>query len=1127
MTQNGVNVRASAGSTTVNGQQNSGAKGTVIGGPTNAQIGGTGTSYTWWNVNFDSGADGWVASIYLAEVAAPPSVSSVSPGSVTGSSSPITFTVNGSNFVNGAKVQVGYASNGYSFVNTSTNATFVSSTRLTVPITTTTTADTWRVRVLNPDGQTSSGYVTFTVNAPALAPSVSSVSPNSVTGSASPITFTVNGSNFVSGAKVQVGYASNGYTFVNTNTNATFVSSSQLTVPITTTTTADTWRVRVLNPDGQTSSGYVTFTVNAPVNQPGSFTLSNNAPYWDSNSPAGPAVRLNWTPSTGAANYDVYRNGSLYAANLAGTTYLNNLNLTGGQTYSYYVVAKNGAQTRPSNTIQVLMPTSPQTPAPTLTGVTVNGPSSVVPGSSTPYTATAQFSSGPTLDVTASAQWGASGGPSGTRMTGSTLVAGSGAASAATVTATYGDNKGTKTGNKNVSIGTGLSVTATHAPPQALGGDSYRVNLSATATGGTGAITFSWDTNGDGIYGDLTGAAPQWTLNSTGGTYRVGVEATDSQSRTARAIRNVLIDKPAAPQQPTALLPAYQVGGGVLRNSAGDAFQYLTDRRDVGFIAITHGLRQTNEESKEWLKAMTRGIEVELPLQQKAVPNVAFYDWGADTNPADTPVKDIGARLLGYLGRLAPSAILKLASKYGPEAIDFTVDAYYIRPIARSHGQILANYIWLESRANPARINSAKPVHLIGHSAGGFVMGECALVLKQRGFTVDLATMLDTPFPFAEHLRPGISSSSYPNPGTVERYISSAFGTFEFPSSNKIAPDPNYYRFELLDSYIYPTLAAHSAGHQWYLNETIRGRQQSGFYHSPFLHGSSAPHALAQQTKVDLRLASAAPAALVSGFTTFGSVSESNGVYTITEQSDAGVFKDIAVPSGAVKLRFKFKFSGAGDGDFLTVRFGDGPEIYAGLDLEITREDFLEAEVEIGEYAGLTDNLVFTLVSRGGPGAVVQIKDIEIIEDDDADGDGLTTAQELTAGSNPQLADTDGDGWDDAYEVNVSGTSPVFGDKDGDGTSDFAEAMAGTNPNDNASAFVTKQVTRSSDGSITIAWSGKTGKTYRVLRSTTPAFASFDVIATRIVGAEPLTSHTDSGTNLQGVPAAFYRVEVE
>lgn len=52
--------------------------------------------------------------------------------------------------------------------------------------------------------------------------------------------------------------------------------------------------------------------------------------------------RLNWTASANATGYDIYRNGALYASNIAGTQYLNTA-VTGGTTYTYYVKAKNGS----------------------------------------------------------------------------------------------------------------------------------------------------------------------------------------------------------------------------------------------------------------------------------------------------------------------------------------------------------------------------------------------------------------------------------------------------------------------------------------------------------------------------------------------------------------------------------------------------------------------------------------------------------------------------------------------------------------------------------------------------------------------------------------------------------------
>lgn len=64
----------------------------------------------------------------------------------------------------------------------------------------------------------------------------------------------------------------------------------------------------------------------------------------------------------------------------------------------------------------------------------------------------------------------------------------------------------------------------------------------------------------------------------------------------------------------------------------------------------------------------------------------------------------------------------------------------------------------------------------------------------------------------------------------------------------------------------------------------------------------------------------------------------------------------------------------------------------------------------------------------------------------DTDGDGLTFAQELTAGTNPANRDTDNDGLADGAEV-TNGTSPLLADTDSDGLSDLVETQVGTNGN--------------------------------------------------------------------------------
>ncbi len=62
-------------------------------------------------------------------------------------------------------------------------------------------------------------------------------------------------------------------------------------------------------------------------------------------------------------------------------------------------------------------------------------------------------------------------------------------------------------------------------------------------------------------------------------------------------------------------------------------------------------------------------------------------------------------------------------------------------------------------------------------------------------------------------------------------------------------------------------------------------------------------------------------------------------------------------------------------------------------------------------------------------------------------GDGLTNLQEYQLGTNPLLADTDGDGLDDGPEVAGAGnrppTDPLNPDTDGDGLSDLAESNTG------------------------------------------------------------------------------------
>jgi hypothetical protein len=85
-----VNVRATAAGTLL-GTQAAGAVATVIGGPVSAAL--NGTTFTWWNLNFASGVDGWVGEDSLAASSVtppPPPAVTPPPPAVTPPPPPVT-----------------------------------------------------------------------------------------------------------------------------------------------------------------------------------------------------------------------------------------------------------------------------------------------------------------------------------------------------------------------------------------------------------------------------------------------------------------------------------------------------------------------------------------------------------------------------------------------------------------------------------------------------------------------------------------------------------------------------------------------------------------------------------------------------------------------------------------------------------------------------------------------------------------------------------------------------------------------------------------------------------------------------------------------------------------------------
>jgi hypothetical protein len=183
----------------------------------------------------------------------PPTLSSIVPTSMTAGGAAFTLTVNGAGFVNGAKVNFG--------ANPAIAPSSTTSTQIiaTIPAAEIATMGTVSVTVSNPapGGGTSSAQA-FTINNPALT--LASIAPTSAKAGGGAFTLTLNGSGFVSGAKVNFG--------ANHSITPSSTMSTQIiaTIPAADIATMGTVNVSVTNPaPGGGTSTNAQFTINNPV----------------------------------------------------------------------------------------------------------------------------------------------------------------------------------------------------------------------------------------------------------------------------------------------------------------------------------------------------------------------------------------------------------------------------------------------------------------------------------------------------------------------------------------------------------------------------------------------------------------------------------------------------------------------------------------------------------------------------------------------------------------------------------------------------------------------------------------------------------------------------------------------
>ena len=203
---------------------------------------------------------GGTASNSIAFLVSGPVLSSLSTTSIPSGSPAFSLTVSGANYLAGSQISF----RGTTLTNTTSSSTSLTAT---VPANLLTTPGQANVQVVNPAGSTSN-ILTFTV----VAPSISTLSPPSISAGSGAFTLAVTGASFVSGAQIS---------FNGTALTATFGSSTSLstTVPASLVANAGTFPVTVINPGGSVSA-------------PAIFSVANSLGILTTSLPSGAAGSL-------------------------------------------------------------------------------------------------------------------------------------------------------------------------------------------------------------------------------------------------------------------------------------------------------------------------------------------------------------------------------------------------------------------------------------------------------------------------------------------------------------------------------------------------------------------------------------------------------------------------------------------------------------------------------------------------------------------------------------------------------------------------------------------------------------------------------------------------------------------
>ncbi len=265
---------------------------------------------------------------------------------------------------------------------------------------------------------------------------------------------------------------------------------------------------------------------------------------------------------------------------------------------------------------------------------------------------------------------------------------------------------------------------------------------------------------------------------------------------------------------------------GELKNSLETSWDPNPPRANVGCVIIVHGLRDQVSRNpydllhaqSHWPVTLAREIEDHIP---QLPPNVAVLDWAGAADPEEDVKQGFGQ---------------------GAETVRLISGVVSIRPQAEQIGEILALKIWQRKGNGPdSTIRTDRPLHFIGHSAGGFVVARAVRRLIEWGYPKDSihVTILDTPASNSD-IRKTLPQLI---PGALDFYMTSQFVTGPsdllkgFPGllPEDIMPVENISGLNAINKARSPSkgpMADHSHACDWFI-ETIQGRHPGEGFESP------------------------------------------------------------------------------------------------------------------------------------------------------------------------------------------------------------------------------------------------------------------------------------------------------